>query len=361
MVKSRTLLVCVLFVFVIVGVVPAQVSGSPAPERRESADIPIEDFEIPLLAGMPDAMSNPVAYDAWKARLAESFSTPDSPHARPTEPMVLSLDNSYVDFNMSEGTGTGVYSEGCRPSGGGAWMNLTYYYPSTPWDWTIYKIDTNPPDKTYRTGTGTVLSPAADAMYILGNEVYTVWNNLHGCKIIQILECVSLGAAAGDIEQVKRTNLITPVDGSCHDVGCMVYYDTKLNTSDGANIATAFGYTGTATIHYAPSIPPTWRAFEGGAPPVTWGIEALGILMGFEAVMPDVFWYGNWGSTYLNGWDDAEWNGDSGGGFGGDTAAMVKWYQVNVCPGDTARFCTYYGIGEIGSIGMNILHGPPDL
>jgi hypothetical protein len=364
MMKSQSLYRSIIFTLLLAGLVFAQIGDNPLHARRLDIERRMDEIEAELLPLMPDAETNPEAYSEWKASYAEAFSEVYSGRERPTEPMVLSLNNGYVDFKMSEGpSGTGVYSEGCRPSGAGAWLRLTYYYPSTPWDWTIYKIDGNTPIKTYRTGTGTVLSANADSMYILGDKAYTIWNNLggHGCKVVQILQCVSLGGTPGAIEQVKRTNFIIPIDGSSHNVGCMVYWDTQLNSSDGANIATAFGYTGIATFHTAPSIPPTWRAFENGVPPVTWGIEALGILMGFEATMPDAFWYGNWGSTTGNGWEDAEWIGDSGGGYGGDTAAMVKWNQRTVAPGDTAKFVTYYGIGEISSIGMNILHGPPTL
>ncbi|MGC9314186.1 MAG: hypothetical protein ACP5G4_01015, partial [bacterium] len=364
MVKKRVLLLSILAIQLIAGLALAQSPTTPAIERSSDIELLLREVDRELMPLMPNSETDPEAYAEWKRTYSEAMGGAYESLERPMAPMVLSLNNGYVDFKMSEGpSGTGVYSEGCRPSGGGTWMRLTYYYPSTPWDWTIYKIDGNAPLKTYRTGTGTVLSPAADSMYILGDKAYTVWNNLngHGCKVVQILQCVSLGGSPGDIEQVKRTNYIIPIDGSSHNVGCMVYWDTQLNSSDGANIATAFGYTGIATFHTAPSIPPTWRAFESGTPPVTWGIEALGILMGFEATMPDAFWYGNWGSSTGNGWDDAQWLAISGGGYGGDTAAMVKWNQRTVAPGDTAVFVTYYGIGEIGSIGMNILHGPPDL
>jgi len=368
--NSRLLCVSIIFVltfFFAESVVIGAERSLDSMEMTPSFSTADSIFEL-----MPDAEENPEAYTNWKNMYSEALAEESEPmvaeRLRPFEPMVLSLDNGYVDFNMNDGgsgdlTGIGVYSEGCRPSGGGSWMNLTYFYPSTPWDYTIYKIDSNTPEKSSnRSGTGTNTLPNPDSYYIIGNKCYAVWNNLHGVQITQVLECVSLGSAPGDIEQVKRTNIITPADGSCHDVGCLVYFDTKLNSSDGANIATAYGYTGTASIHYAPDIPPTWRAFEHGAPPVYWGIEALGILIGFEATMPDVFWYGNWGASTGNGWDDAQWNADAGGGFSGDTAAMVKWYQRSVCPGDTLVYTTYYGIGHLDpSAGLNITHGPPDL
>ena len=58
--------------------------------------------------------------------------------ARTLDIMALSLDNGYVIFNLDEPTG--VYSEGCRPTGTGSWMRLTYNYPSVPWDFTDFLL-----------------------------------------------------------------------------------------------------------------------------------------------------------------------------------------------------------------------------
>ncbi|HHS51127.1 MAG TPA: hypothetical protein ENN07_08440, partial [candidate division Zixibacteria bacterium] len=362
---SRTFLLFLIILTLSTGAFARTPDVPYCPETAERARL-IEAVEAEMMPLMPDDAIDPAGYAEWKAELADALSGvygyADEGRERPMAPMIIDFDNSYVRFVMSEGpSGPGVYSEGCRPDGTGTWRRLTYYFPNTPWDWTIYKIDDHAPVKTYRTGTGTVLAPNADDTYMSGGKAYTVWNNFngYGVKVIQILECVSLGSTPGENEQVKRTNLIIPVDGSCHNVGCMVYWDTMLDGDDAAAIATSFGYTGISSIHYAPDIPPLWRAYEGGYPPGPGRITALGILIGFEAVMPDVFWYGQWGTSTGNGWEDTEWAGLTGGGFG-DSAAMVKWYQRNVCPGDTLEFTTYYGIGEIiAGTGLRINHTPP--
>jgi len=316
-----------------------------------------------LLAEMPDGSTDPEAYNLWKIRYSEAISGFDSSSGsgleRALAPMVLSTNNGYVDAQMDQNTG--AFEEGGRPTGSGSWWKLTYYYPSVPWSYSIYKIDGNTPEQQHRTGPDCVALPAPNSTYMDGDSIVTVWNNRHGVKIVQILEPVRLGAAPGDNEQIMYTTLFIPVDGSCHNCGDLVYYDTKLHNSDGCPISTSFGYTGNAEIFYAPTTPSIWRAYEFSFPPGAGDMVALGILMGFQATMPDVFWYGNWGSSVGNGWADTYWAADAGGSFGYDTATMVKWYQKNVCPGDTLRFVTYYGIGDITGTGLTLAHNPPDI
>jgi len=312
-----------------------------------------------LISAVPDSSSDPQGYRAWKLEYTDMLER----RARPMDHTYYILNNGYVDFVLDDSTGS--YDQGCRPDGTGRWSALTYgynghiFFDTPPWDYTIYKIDDHTPQKTFRGGTGCDDLRSPDSVYILGNECYTIWNDVFGVKIVQILECVSLGSERGDIEQVKRTNLFIPVDDDCHRCGCLVHYDTMLDFSDGANIATAFGYVGRASIHIAPAIPPIWRAFEYGAPPNWSGIEALGILMGYDATMPDVFWYGEWWDSEGCGWETSEWQ-DITGDEWFDTAAMIKWNRRYVCPGDTLRYCTYYGIGNIESgTDVVITHGPP--
>ncbi|RKZ24757.1 hypothetical protein DRQ26_06990, partial [bacterium] len=321
-----------------------------------------DDYVASLLARMPDISADPEAYREWKIEYARAVSgeTSDATHTyATTAPMVLSTNNGYVDAQMDQSTG--AFEEGARPTGGGSWLKLTYYYPSVPWSFSIYKIDGHTPEQQYRTGPDCVSLPSPDATYMIGDSIITEWYNRHGVKVIQILEPVSLGATPGDNEQIMYTTLFIPVDGSCHNCGCLVYYDTKLNMNDGAPISTTFGYTHIASIYNAPSIPPIWHAYENSYPPGPGDLIATGILIGFEAVMPDVFWFGNWGDSFTNGWDDSYWISDTGSDYGYDTAVMVKWYPRTVCTGDTLRFVTYYGIGNLTGTGLALTHNPPDI
>ncbi|MCK5833242.1 hypothetical protein KAH81_06175 [bacterium] len=298
----------------------------------------------------PEISGDRTLYEEWKANL---FIEPEdmSPRARPSEAMDWLSGNNWVRADVDETSGE--FDEGADPGGGGSYVRLTYSFPGSPGtEWVMYYVD------GYSAKTDESL-PNTSSNYMTGSTVYSIWNNWHGVYIRQEITPVSLGGTPGENEQVKFKTVMKPADGSCHDVGCIVYYDTMLDDDDYAEISTAYGYTGIAEIFFAPDIPPTWRAYQGGYPPGPGVLTALGVLIGFEAVMPDVFWYGNWPSSVGNGWADSDWVTDTGSSYG-DSATMVKWYPRNVCPGDSAIFVTYYGIGDITSgTGLRIYHTPP--
>ncbi|MFP4458644.1 MAG: gliding motility-associated C-terminal domain-containing protein [Candidatus Zixiibacteriota bacterium] len=314
-----------------------------------------------LLEDAPDPVEDPEAYAAWKREY--TIALRGSRSARPERllrTMDMRVNNDYVAADLDETTGE--FEQGADPGGtagglGGLfWQNLTFSWPESPGtEWVMYKIDDAAEQKTDET------MPSTSRNYIDGDGAAVVeWDDVGGVKIKQSLLPQSLSATPGANEQIRFKAEIWPVDSSCHDVGCIVFYDTQLDGDDAAEISTSFGYAGISEIFFAPSLPSMWRAYEGGYPPSGGALEALGILTGFEAVMPDVFWYGQWGTAVGNGWADAEWLADAGGTFG-DSATMVKWYQREVCPGDTLEFVTYYGIGELIDLFMYFEHYPPDL
>ncbi|MGC9315454.1 MAG: hypothetical protein ACP5G4_07475, partial [bacterium] len=304
-----------------------------------------------MLAEMPDPIASPDEYAEWKVSYSRML-RPDFEHReRPMAPMDHRVQNGYVAADVDETSGE--FDQGGDPGGGGGYMRLTYSWPGSPGtEWVMYYVDGNSA-KTAAT------LPNASSNWMAGNVAYHVWNNWNGVYIRQEITPVSLGGTPGENEQIKFKAVMKSADGGCHNCGCIVYYDTMLDWNDAAPISTAFGYTGIAEIFFAPTIPPIWRAYESGFPPSAGDLVALGILIGFEATPPDVFWYGSWPASTGNGWPDADWISDTGAGFG-DSATMVKWYPRYICPGDSVVFITYYGIGDItGSPGLNISHMPP--
>ncbi|MCK5833365.1 gliding motility-associated C-terminal domain-containing protein [bacterium] len=305
-----------------------------------------------LFSVMPDIHLDPDAYNDWKIEYAYALQGEGhSVMERPSEPMEWWVQNGFISAYIDEATGE--FEEGGDLSGSGSYSNLTYSYPYSPGTgWIIYYVDGN-------TGKTSGTLPNTSSSYLLDNTAYSVWDNWNGVYIRQEITTMSLGGIPSENEQVKFKTIMKPADGSCHEVGCLVFYDTMLDTDDAAEISTAYGYTGIAEIFYGFGVPAIWRAYEGGYPPTPWSMTALGILIGFEATTPDVFWYGSWGSATSNGWDDSEWVADLTGTFG-DSATMVKWYPRTVCEGDSAVFVTYYGIGEItAGLDLTINAGTP--
>lgn len=293
-------------------------------------------------------------YLHWKVAYAESlFGRTDGLRR---EMVNIYTTNGYVrgDLDIT----SGEYDEGADPAGGGGYMQITFSWPDAPGtEWVMYKVDDFVADKTNE-GLPSTSSTYTDP----DGAVVAVWDDYHGVRIQQELKAMNLSAVRGANEQVRFKTKITPVDGVSHNVGCIVYFDTDLNGHDGAPISTSFGYfPGIAQIFYAPDVPNIWRAYELGYPPAPTDLQTLGLLTGFGATVPDVFWYGNWLVSVDNGWADADWVADIPLGIGWDSAAMVKWYQHNVSPGDTLEYVTYYGIGNLVGESVYIIHTPPDI
>ncbi|MBN2544087.1 gliding motility-associated C-terminal domain-containing protein [bacterium] len=290
-------------------------------------------------------------YASWKASIGDSIMRSRG-LMRTMEPFDIASGNAYVDVRLAEPSGE--FGEGADPFGGYLYQRLTYGYPGSIWSsWIMYKVDGFAADKTEEGGS--LGNP--DSTYNASGVLTAIWNNYHGVKIKQTLTPVRLTSPPGSNEQIMFKASFTVADGTCHDAGCIVHYDTMLDTDDGAPISTSYGYSGVSEKFYAPSIPNIWRAYEGGYPPIPGNLQALGILVGFNAVMPDVFYYGRWPSTSGYGWNDGSWA--EGVGFGGDSAVLVKWMQHTVCPGETLEYVTYYGIGELTSVTLSITHYAP--
>ena len=271
--------------------------------------------------------------------------------------VVQRLENGYVAVDVDLDGDDGNYEEGADLTGGGSYVKLTFSWPGAGWsEWMMFYVD----GFTSKTQHDAVIT-ASDTQYVLPDSTACVqWNDYHGVMIRVEFRPVSLGAFPGQIEQIKYKVVMKPVDGSMHDCGAIIFWDTMINTNDGAPISTSYGYSGTADIFYAPGIPTIWRAYEGIFPPAPGDVQALGILTGYEATMPDVFWYGSWGTGVSLGWNTAGWAGATGGLYT-DSAVMVKWEERPVADGDSVVFVTYYGIGNFATTDVTITHTPPTI
>ncbi|MCD6595512.1 gliding motility-associated C-terminal domain-containing protein [bacterium] len=274
------------------------------------------------------------------------------------ESMVIQrLENGYIAIDVDLDGDDGNYEEGADLTGGGSYVKLTFGWPSDGWsEWMMFYVD----GFSNKTQHDAIIT-ASDTQYVRTDSTACVqWNDYHGVMIRIEFHPVSLGAFPGQIEQIKYKVVMKPSDGSTHTCGAMIFWDTMINTNDGAPISTSYGYSGTADIFYAPGIPTIWRAYEGIFPPAPGDVQALGILTGYEATMPDVFWYGSWGTGVGLGWNTAGWTGATGGPYI-DSAVMTKWDERLIADGDSVIFVTYYGIGNFATTDVTITHTPPTI
>ncbi|HDG67981.1 MAG TPA: hypothetical protein ENG11_02405, partial [candidate division Zixibacteria bacterium] len=169
---------------------------------------------------IPDIRTDPEGYARWKAEYVRSLSRRSL--ARAESPMELRVNNGYVEAVVDNASGE--FDEGGDPTGGGAYVKLTFSY--TTWsgysggtEWVMYYVD------GYTAKTDADL-PAPDACYTSGDTVIAIWNNWHGVRIRQEILPVSLGATPGASEQILFRAKMYSADGTEHECGCIVYYDT---------------------------------------------------------------------------------------------------------------------------------------
>jgi len=273
------------------------------------------------------------------------------------ETMVIEhIGNGYIQVDVDMDGDDGNAEEGGDLGGASVYLKLTYGWPNDGGtQWFMFYVD-GTSAKTQNTPT----MPASDTQYVViaDNRAIVQWHDWNGVLIREEFTPVSLGATPGQIEQIKYKFVMKPVDGSSHSCGAMVFFDTMINTNDAAPISTSFGYSTNAEIYYAPGVPTIWRAYQVGFPPGPGEMQALGILTGYEATMPDVFWYGQWGSGVGLGWNTAAWAGITGGPYT-DSATMIKWEPRTVASTDSVVFVTYFGIGNFTTTEVSVTHNPP--
>ncbi|MCD6417236.1 hypothetical protein J7M00_00430 [bacterium] len=317
-----------------------------------------------FLTAHPEILSSRELYNQWKAEYTNLLRGSEG-LSRAAAPMEIRVNNGYVEAVIDETTGE--FDEGGDPTGSGAYMKLTYSYPpswtySSGTEWVMYYVD----GISAKTADWSGGMPAPDDCHSSGDTIICIWENWNGTYIRQELLPVSLGTTPGESEHIRFKAVLKSADSDTHNVGCIVYYDTKLNSNDGAPISTAFGYSGVTEMFWADStdgIPPIWHAYEWAFPPAPGDLVATGILTGYDASSnpPDIFWCGNWPSSVSNTWADADWTALIGDPFSlyNDTATMVKWYPQHITATDSVIFVTYYGLGVVGT-GVHISHSPPE-
>ncbi len=161
------------------------------------------------------------------------------------------------------------------------------------------------------------------------------------------------GASTGNDDTILIEYYIYNGSSATTSVGVLLEMDTQIHYNDAAEISTSFGYTGNEQDFTPPNMPQYWQAFEQSPTQPESLLVGQGTLIGSNAVMPDRFCLGQWG-TY----DDVKWNYTSGSSPYGDSAVLLWWYPVAISPGSTYRVATLYGIGAgsvaIGELALNI-------
>jgi len=217
------------------------------------------------------------------------------------------------------------------------WYNLTYAWPDSPWSsFSTIRIDGN--NYRYGPADGWILPPT-DSLDRLTNTSTTQFGDI---QISQILRIVT-GTTTGDLDTVMIKYRVTNIGSSYHMVGTRVMLDTMLNWNDGA----PFRIPNIGAVTYEreftdAGMPDYWQAFND-LTDTNMG-SSQGTLIGGQATLPDRFVLAYWGSIVNTDWD---YNINPSQPVTWDSAIGVWWNPIELAPGSTKEFVTYYGLGGV--------------
>ena len=351
-------------------------------------------FVLILLIGFSSVFaqpSDPAEYHHWKMSLA--------PHNNSKSTMLIGpIQNEYVAVqvdNVDDGE-KGCFNIGTSSSYSPPDTTLLYWYPSDPWSsHAVFKVDdsyysySNHPSDFPGPPT-LLLSPASGHFFAIRDTIINEPYPLTGGIISDTTEYIHAGWLAGGVlimqnlspiyvygnsytavdwtgipASERADSLFSPTfwsshtstlcdttgtiliqyivenpDAVAHDVGILLEMDTMVDDRDDAPLATSYGYAAVEQEFLLSDVmPDVWYAGEDDPP---WGpttLVAQGILSGLDAVTPDRFLVGSWG-TY----DDVTWDYTATYGDYWDSAVLIYWYPRTVPPGGSVIYNTYYGL-----------------
>ncbi len=168
----------------------------------------------------------------------------------------------------------------------------------------------------------------------VGDTVACAWN-VNGVTFRQKLVPVYLGTDP----QIRIAYDITNDDVVSHNVGLLVFLDTKIASNDCAPIATPLGYFESEREFFG-ALPTFWQAFEQSPLQPPDKLVCLGVLSGFDATVPDVLLYGDFWN-----YNTAAWDYTFAGGLYSDSAVLLRWNTLILDAGENRSIITYCGIG----------------
>ena len=291
---------------------------------------------------------DPVRYEQNKAALAPQHSG--------TKTLLVHNDYIAVQLEDNESSGNyGRYNIGTWPAG----STLTYAYPSSPWSsWVIVRVDgesyVSPGGGPHTTVGRLVANPSAhfstytwpsdpDSGYIYGGWYVPDHPDILVYQMLQPVYLVYPDDTTGTIFIKYR---VINNDTECHNIGLLLQLDTMIGANDAAELSTILGYSGIEQDFWdcdTCEFPCYWFAYRDPAGPAgpPDQLTAMGILCGYDATTPDRFAVGGWGNFY-----NVEWDVTLSGTDYWDSAVLLWWYPVEICPGETLEVSTYYGLGQ---------------
>jgi len=233
----------------------------------------------------------------------------------------------------------GTFNMGVNPTappcGGGPTFpmpceyNISFQWPGSPGTgFTTVRVDGA--DHAY--GGSGLTQPPTDSADGLSNASAEDVANIHTMQQLTIVP-----GQTGNLDTARIRYVVTNMDSVPHQVGVRVMIDTMLNNNDGAPFRVEGMPITTETDFVGAAVPSFWDAFFNLAIP---RISARGTLIGGGATPPDRFVIAGWGNIVGTLFD---FTVTPGAAVTGDSAVAIYWNPVQLAPGESRLFDTFYG------------------
>lgn len=214
-------------------------------------------------------------------------------------------------------------------------------YPDT--SFTTFKIDGK--DYIYGNSYGFLGLAGKDfTTTVNGTTSESIWD-IKGLEIKQIL---TINNNPDDLKagRIKISYVVTNNGESSKKVGSRILLDTKVANDDGADIICGFTQYSKEKELTGDEIPTIWRSEDDKST-----VEAFGFIDGWGNTAPDKMILGHYEGLSNTKWDykvneDLDFTTSNNKYGGADSAVALYWTGVDIGPGETKVFETYYGLGE---------------
>lgn len=316
---------------------PEQGSMPETGEDDDAAD-PRTGTESPEVTDDEDLPNDNLLNDGFEDKQNFNFGIPPSPQRMLMRSSINNnrISNDYLEIAVqSSGRFTFGTTGGNPNNDNDNNKKLLYGHPSSQTSFTTIRID----------DTNHIFNSANTSFYdepgALRSETSSSINEyLEVKQILQIIN--SPYTNREDIIQIKYR--VTNNDTQSHNIGTRIMLDTMLGDNDGAPFRVPGHGNVTKEMELSGNdIPEYWQAFDSLDNP---RIISTGTLYRSAAERPDIVKFAYWRAINSTEWD---YTINPMKAVTGDSAIAMYWNPIEIGPGETREFTTYYGIGDFAA------------
>ncbi len=191
---------------------------------------------------------------------------------------------------------------------------------------------------------------------IVDNMITSSWK--YGNVLVTQNLSIGTSSTTGEPDTMRIEYIVENKGHTRHDVGLRVMLDTFLGDNDGAPFRLAEQAVDVTKSFEQNELPDYWQAFDSLAQPK---VIAQGTFRDKDSTPPDLVYFTDWGTLYDNVWKTQLDYGEDfirAGEHDPDSAMAMFWMPETLMSGESRRYVTYYGLGDVsiapGSLSIGV-------